>query len=100
RARYHSYLRVTSGSGPVLVAHHAECKRTIVAEQFNYTQPPAGEFKGTFPSTPSRTVTLKLSKVAAPSPFSLTGGPFYEGRVFGGGADKRRAQLASGCTSV
>ena len=69
RARYHSYLRVTSVSAPVLVAGHAQCNLTIVAEQFNYTQPPAGQFKGTFPNTPSRTVTLKLSKVAAPFPF-------------------------------
>ena len=94
RARYHSYLRVTSVSAPVLVAHHAQCKLTIVAEQFNYTQPPAGQFKGTFPNTPSRTVTLKLSKVAAPFPFSLTGGPFYEGRLLEGGVDKGRVTLA------
>ncbi|HET9537741.1 MAG TPA: hypothetical protein VFP43_20750 [Mesorhizobium sp.] len=94
RARYHSYLRVTSVSAPVLVAGHAQCKLTIVAEQFNYTQPPAGQFKGTFPNTPSRTVTLKLSKVAAPFPFSLTGGPFYEGRLLEGGVDKGRVTLA------
>ena len=37
---------------------------------------------------PSRTVTLRLSKVAAPFPFSLTGGPFYEGRLIEGGVDK------------
>jgi hypothetical protein len=94
RARYHSYLRVTSVSAPVRVPDHTKCGLTIVAEQFNYTQPPLGQFKGTFPNTPSRTVTLKLSKAAPPFPFSMTGGPFYEGRLFEGGIDKGRVTLA------
>ena len=94
RARYHSYLRVASVAAPILVLNPAKCGLTIVAEQFNYTQPPAGQFKGTFPDTPSRTVTLKLSKVAAPFPFSLTGGPFYEGRLLEGGIDKGSVTLA------
>jgi hypothetical protein len=94
RARYHSYLKVTSVSAPTVVPKHTKCKLTIVAEQFNYTQPPAGQFKGTFPNAPSRTVTLRLSKVAAPFPFSLTGGPFYEGRLFEGGVDKGSVTLA------
>ena len=88
RARYHSYLKVTSVSAPIVVPISAKCQLTIIAEQFNYTQPPAGQHKGTFPTAPSRTVTLRLSKVAAPFPFSLTGGPFYEGRLFEGGVDK------------
>ena len=50
RARYHSYLKVTSVSAPVAVSPLAKCELTIIAEQFNYTQPPAGQFKGTFPS--------------------------------------------------
>lgn len=94
RARYHSYLRVTSVSAPVAVPRPKKCELTIVAEQFNYTQPPAGQFKGTFPATPSRTVTMKLSKVPAPFPFSLTGGPFYQGRLFEGGVDKGSVTLA------
>ncbi|MHC2619949.1 hypothetical protein ACVIW2_001981 [Bradyrhizobium huanghuaihaiense] len=94
RARYHSYLRVTSVSAPVAVPVPKKCELTIVAEQFNYTQPPAGQFKGTFPSTPSRTVTMKLSKMPAPFPFSLTGGPFYQGRLFEGGVDKGSITLA------
>jgi hypothetical protein len=93
RARYHSYLKVTSVSSPVIVRFPQSCTLTIVAEQFNYTQPPAGQFKGTFPSTPSRTVTLKLTKVAAPFPFSLTGGPFYTGRLFEGAVDKGAVTL-------
>ena len=94
RIRYHSYLKVTSVSAPAFVPVAAKCELTIVAEQFNYTQPPAGSFKGTFPSMPSRTVTLKLSKVTAPFPFSLTGGPYYEGRLFEGGVEKGGVTLA------
>jgi hypothetical protein len=94
RNRYHSYLKVTSVSAPVVVPTPAKCLLTIVAEQFNYTQPPAGQFKGMFPNAPSRTVTLRLTKKAAPFPFSLTGGPYYEGRLFVGGVDKGSVTLA------
>jgi len=93
RARYHSYLKVTSVSAPALVPPLAKCELTIVADQFNYTQPPAGQFQGTFPNTPSRTVTLKLAKVAAPFPFSLAGGPYYTGRLLVAGVDKGSVTL-------
>ena len=94
RTRYHSYLKVTSVSAPVLVPSPLKCVLTIIAEQFNYTQPPAGQFKGSFPNAPSRTVTLKVFRVPAPFPFSLTGGPFYEGRLFEGTVDKGAVTLA------
>jgi hypothetical protein len=94
RARYHSYLKVTSVSAPVLVPPSATCQVTLVAEQYSYTQPPAGQHKGTFPSAPSRTVTIKLTRVPAPFPYSLTGGPYYEGRLFEAGADKGSVTLA------
>jgi hypothetical protein len=94
RDRYHSYLKVTKVSAPTQIPIGAKCEVTIVAEQFNYTQPPTGTFKGTFSSTPSRTVTLKLSKVSAPFPFSLTGGSYYEGRLFEGTVDQGRVTLA------
>ncbi len=94
RSRYHSYLKVTSVSAPSMVQVPALCKLTIVAEQFDYTQPPSGSFKGTFPSAPSRTVTMKFSRVTAPFPFSLTGGPYYEGRLFEGSVDKGSVTLA------
>jgi hypothetical protein len=93
RSRYHSYLKVTSVSAPIVASPSLPCVLTIVAEQFNYTQPPAGQFKGTFPAAPSRTVTLKLVKKPAPFPFSLTGGPFYEGRLFDGAVDKGSVTL-------
>lgn len=94
RGRYHSYLRVTSVSVPLFVSAHSVCQVTLVAEQYNYTQPPAGQFKGTFPSSPSRMVTMRLTPAAAPYPYSLTGGPYYEGRLFEGGVDKGSVTLA------
>jgi hypothetical protein len=94
RNRYHSYLKVTSVSAPSQVPIGTKCQLTIVAEQFYYTPPAGGGFQGTFPTTPSRIITLKLSKVAAPFPFSLTGGSYYEGRMFEAGVDKGRVTLA------
>jgi hypothetical protein len=94
RARYHSYLKVTSVSVPKIVLGSARCKVTLVVEQFNYTQPPAGQFKGSFPSTPSRTVTIELERKPAPFPFSLTGGPYFEGSLIEGGIDKGPVTLA------
>ena len=94
RGRYHSYLKVTSVSAPAFAPSHKKCQLSIVAEQFNYTQPPVGQFKGSFPNAPSRTVTLRLFRVPAPFPFSLTGGPYYEGRLFEGAVDKGRVTLA------
>ena len=94
RGRYHSYLRVTSVSAPIFVPAGGNCQLTIIAQQFNYTQPPAGQHKGTFPAAPSRTVTLRLTKMAAPFPFSLTGGPYYEGSLFEGSVNKGAVTLA------
>jgi hypothetical protein len=39
-------------------------------------------------------VTFKLSKVSAPFPFSLTGGSYYEDRLFEGTVDQGRVTLA------
>src|SRR5262249_13400852 len=89
-----SYLRVTSVSAPAVAPVHSNCTLTIVAEQFNYTQPPAGQFKGTFPNSASRIVTMKLKKAPAPFPFSMTGGPFYQGRLFEAGVTSGSDTLA------
>jgi hypothetical protein len=93
RSRYHSYLRVTGVTVPVIPTPHGLCQITLVAEQYNYTQPPAGQHQGTFPAGPSRTVTIKLKKAAAPPPFSLAGGPYFEGRLLVGGVDKGSVRL-------
>jgi hypothetical protein len=94
RDRYHSYLKVTSVTVPTVVPSPALCRVTLIAEQYDYSQPPAGQFKGTFPNSPSRTVTIRLMSAPAPFPFSLTGGPYYEGRLFEGGVNKGRVTLA------
>ena len=94
RSKYHSYLRVTGVRIPTGGPLHSPCQITLVAEQYDYTQPPAGQFKGTFPTTPSRTVTMKLSPATAPVPFSLTGGPYFKGRLLVGGVDKGSVTLA------
>ena len=87
RSRYHSYLKVTSVSAPHSCVGRRTCKMTLVAEQFNYTQPPAGQHKGTFPATPGRTVTMRLT-ASPPFPFSLTGGPYLRRALVEGGVDK------------
>ena len=69
RSRYHSYLKITQVTAPAIVIRPRPCTVTLVAEQFDYTHPPAGQFKGSFPAAASRTVTL-----------SLTAGPSLSGR--------------------
>jgi hypothetical protein len=82
RNRYYSYLKVKSiqrsapfGSGP--------CQLTFTTEEYLYTQPPAGQFDGTFPLPPgSRTVTITLETRPAPAGF---GGAYFEGTLSEGG---------------
>lgn len=84
RARYHSYLKVISMTGPALVPKPRHCPVTAVLEQYDYTQPAAGSFKGSFPATPSRTVTLSLT-ADAPLP---VGNPSFTGRWSEAGVDR------------
>src|SRR5262249_14105541 len=60
RNRYYSYLRVTGvQKSPVLTT--GPCQLTLTAQEYRYTQPPAGSFDGTFPAAPgTRTVTIVL----------------------------------------
>ncbi|MDM0109653.1 hypothetical protein QTH97_32365 [Variovorax sp. J22R24] len=94
RSKYHSYLRVTGITIPRVGTLGSPCQVTLMAEQYDYTQPPAGQFKGSFPTAPSRTVTMKLSPSTAPIPFSLTGGPYFKGRLLVGGVDKGSVTIA------
>jgi len=84
RDRYHSYLRVTSLTAPFAVPTRQPCTATLVVEQFDYTQPPTGIFKGSFPATPSRTVTINLTQITT-LPF---GGPRFEGSWIQDGVDR------------
>jgi hypothetical protein len=90
RSRYHSYLKVTKVTVPVV----GICQVTLVADQFNYMPPPGGQHQGSFPSAASRTVTIVLKKAAAPFPYTLTGGPYFEGRLLVAGVDKGSVRLA------
>ena len=76
RSRYHSYLKVISVSSPTFVPRGRPCTVTLVAEQFDYTPPPAGSFKGSFPASASRTVTISLAQAPAPHPLA---GPHFTG---------------------
>jgi hypothetical protein len=99
RSRYHSYLRVTQVSiprivaNPGLVASGEPCAVTLTVEQFEYTQPPAGQFQGSFPASPTRTVTIVLTPAPPPPFFALTGGPYFQGRVHEGTVDRGAISL-------
>ena len=85
RNRYYSYLKIVGiKRSPVFT--HEHCTLTLTAEEYVYTQPPPGSFNGTFPAAPgTRTVEIVLEP-KAPAP--LSGGPYFEGRLYEAGADK------------
>ncbi len=86
RNKYYSYLKVTNIQTSPIFAPPGQCALTLTAQEYVYTQPPAGQFNGTFPPAPgSRTVTIVLHPV--PPPFGFAG-PYFEGRLFEGGVDK------------
>jgi hypothetical protein len=93
RSRYHSYLKVISVSEPpVVVPASRPCSLTLVVEQYDYTQPPAGSFKGSFAATASRTATVTLTRDPASPP--LGAGPRFVGRWVEGGVDKGAVSMS------
>lgn len=86
RIRYHSYLSGTRLLVPAFTIGHRPCQVTIDVDQFNYSQPPAGSFEGSFPASPSRSLRFVLTKAAPSYPF--LGGPRFQGRVFQGTVDR------------
>ncbi|MFF7845340.1 hypothetical protein ACFZC6_42360 [Streptomyces ossamyceticus] len=85
RDRYHSYLKATRLVVPLFGLPGRPCQVTLDMDEFDYTQPPAGSFKGSFPSSPSRSLRLVLTRVpGSPLPLPGLGGPRFEGRVFEG----------------
>jgi hypothetical protein len=91
--RYHSYLKVTGVQLWSFVPRNsiAPCNATITAEQYLYTQPPAGSFDGTFSPAPgARTVTFSLHPVAGPTGY---GGPHLSGSLMVGGVDCGTVEL-------
>src|SRR5690349_10350514 len=81
RSRYGSYLQATSITIPRISL--GTCMITLVLDEFDYTQPPAGSFDGSFPTTPSRTLTVQLTPATPPSGYP---GPYFSGQVYIGGA--------------
>jgi hypothetical protein len=60
RDRYWSYLKVTNIQRPPILTSDP-CQLTLTAQEYVYTQPPAGSFDGSFPAAPgTRTVTIVL----------------------------------------
>lgn len=85
RKRYHSYLK---GTAVRLLSAGSPCKGSITFEQYDYTQPPAGAFNGSFPAAPgSRTAQITFSKSPA-APSFLWPGNYYEGEWTEGGVSK------------
>lgn len=98
RNRYYSYLKVTGvETGPVLSPATSPCWLRLTMEEFRYTQPPAGEYSGSFPTdssgeaTPSRTITVVLNPSTPPAPFS---GPYFEGKLYERGVDQGTFTMA------
>ncbi len=90
RNRYHSYLKATqvrtSSRG------HTPCQGSFTFEQYDYAQPPAGSFNGSFPASPgSRTVTVAFAPKPAPS--FLWPGNYYEGEWSEAGVSKGTVTL-------
>jgi len=92
RSRYHSYLKGTRLSVPLFTVGARPCQVTLVLEQFDYTQPATGSFKGTFPATPSRTVRWVLNQLPGPV-LPWLSGPEFEGRLLENGVDKGSVHL-------
>ncbi|HMG34186.1 MAG TPA: hypothetical protein VKM94_09635 [Blastocatellia bacterium] len=84
RDKYHSYLKVTNIKMPSLLA--TKCAFTITAQEYVYTQPPPGQFNGTFPPSPgTRTIDIVLSNAVPPPGYSSE---YFEGKVFQAGVEK------------
>ncbi len=93
RSRYHSYLKGTRLSVPRFSLVGRGCRVTIDLDEFEYTQPPVGQHKGSFPSSPSRSVRFVLDQLPTPFPFSIFGGPHFTGRLIEGGVDRGSVSL-------
>jgi hypothetical protein len=83
RSRYYSYLRVIGIQRPPIFTTEP-CRLVLTAQEYVYTQPPAGSFNGTFPATPgTRTVTIELEHKPPPIGFPSV---YFEGVLKENGA--------------
>ena len=82
RDRYYSYLKVTGIKRPPLLTT-GPCKLTLTAQEYVYTQPPAGQFNGTFPAAPgTRTVTIVLEEKPPPAGYTSS---YFQGTLYHAG---------------
>ena len=80
RGRYGSYLEATGVHIPRF--SYGPCRITLNLDEYDYTQPSAGSFDGSFPTAPTRSMTIYLTPVAAPSGYT---GAYFTGHVYIGG---------------
>jgi hypothetical protein len=94
RSRYNSYLKVTAVNIPFISI--GPCRIHLTVEEYDYTQPPAGSFDGTFPTTASRTMDIYLAPVTPPTGFP---GPYFTGQVYIGGILQSNLSVTLGWVS-
>ena len=80
RSRYGSYLKATSVNVPTF--SFGTCRITLNLDEYDYKQPPAGSFDGTFPTAPSRSMTVYLTPATPPSGYT---GAYFTGQIYIGG---------------
>jgi hypothetical protein len=80
RSRYGSYLKATGVFIPRF--SYGTCRITLQLDEYDYAQPSAGTFDGSFPTTPSRSMTIYLTPATAPSGYT---GVYFTGQVYIGG---------------
>jgi hypothetical protein len=80
RNRYGSYLKASSVSIPRV--SFGQCRITLKLDEYDYTQPAAGSFDGSFPATPSRSLTIYLTPATRPSGYT---GVYFTGQLYIGG---------------
>ncbi|MFI1255455.1 hypothetical protein ACH4U6_16990 [Streptomyces netropsis] len=93
RDQYRSYLKGTRLVVPSSTAPGQPCQVTLDVDEFGYTQPSAGSFQGSFPTTPSRSLRFVLKQVPGTAPTPTSSGPRFEGRVLEGGIDRGSVTL-------
>ncbi len=93
RARYHSYLKGTGAQLQPTVRSDEKCRAILSFDQYDYTQPPSGQFNGTFPAAPgSRAIQLRLTpdKDSDDSSDASFEGELVEGGIVRGTVKMRR----------
>ncbi len=83
RGKYHSYLQVTRVTMP---QPGGRCVFELTAQEYVFTQPPPGQFNGTFPPAPgTRTVRIELGNAVRPPGYNSV---YFEGKLFEGATGK------------